>query len=320
MFFRYNRPSYFVIALFFLFIITSCSSDDSVSEPQPFGPDRASIKIGDQTFEMHDFEELNIIGGNTNCGNLFVSLNAFNDDFTYRLSLSFLESGELQEVFIRDYNNVIRGGRPNYLSPLYQPEVGIDVERFEYDAVNEELDLKISGRVILEDTSGYDQSLDFEVDTQLFAVQDISCSFIRSRDIQFNSASFSFNNVDDSSSFITGTLPRTSKFYSNNGYRLTIYTEDNPWLMNEGSYSFNPNSSTNRMVMEKYVGEIRATQAPIEDENEWTIIPTAGDLVIDSKDTVEGQNIVYGHIDFQTLSNNELDAIVQNMEFLLPDF
>ncbi len=253
---QYNRLSIFVITFFFAFLVASCSSDDSVSEPQPFGPDRATIKIGDQRFEMHDFEDLNIIGGNTNCGKLHFSLNAFNDDFTYRLSLSFLESGELQDVFVRDYNNVIRGGRPNYLSPLYQPEVGIQVERFEYDAENEELDLKISGRVILENTSGYGQSLDFEVDTQLFAVQDISCSFIKSRDIQFNSPGFDFNTIKSSSRFLTGSLSRTNKFHSNHGYRLTIYTENNPWVMNEGSYSFDPNSSTNRMVLEKYVGEI----------------------------------------------------------------
>ena len=317
MFFRNNRPSYSVIALLFL-LNTSCSSDDSTTDPQPFGPDRATIKIGDQIFEMHDFEDLNIIGGNTNCGNLFVSLNAFNDVFQYELSLSFLQTGELKRIMVKDYNH--DRIRPFYLSPLYQPEEGIDVERFDYNAENEELDLKISGRVILEDTSGYAESLDFEVDTQLFAIQDISCSFIRSRDIQFNSASFSFNNINDSSNFITGTLPRTNRFYSNNGYRLTIYTENNPWMMDEGSYPFNPNSSANMMVLEKYVGEIRATQVPIENENEWIIIPTTGEFVIDSKNTVEGQNVVFGHIDFQTLSNNELDIVIQDMEFLIPDF
>lgn len=281
------------LILFLLFFCIGCNNLTEADEsPNQF----MEISINDKKIKISSGEFV----GNENCNTIFISASV--DKLRIEFALS--KDGFIKDVVVVDYSD-----NHDYRTADFNPSGTFSVQNYLYDNDTKLLTLIFSG--ILYDLSDSDNTISIDGKIKFNTLNKVGCSFEPwSMKADLNDDYFSCPTIfGESDSEITAWVG-----FSDSGIKLTITTADALKDMAVGKYIFTQEDILNTLMIEKYIGEIKASSFKSLNSNEWESYQCEGELIIEEQ--IEGAKPhTKGSFTFKAFKNKKLVYEVKNGEF-----
>ncbi len=302
----------FILVLILTFLSCDKNNDDSNNQEITR---RVSLTLDGTAYEISDSNDGYIISGNTNCQEIYINIEIDNNDTFYELEFTLLKNGAIKRVSCLE--------RPSYiwhLTPNFDVKSAIEITNFQYDETNNDVKFNFNGVLYKENEGNTNNIKEISGSFDLGSFRRIDCSVPFFQDISFSSNEFEFNTIQSRMTENLITLKQDHEFYSNNGYKLTIKTNDDLWNFPVGTYNFNENSIDNYIELKKYMGDIIATQTLDEFAEEWVDYQVNGSFTVDVKETVDSSKMITGTMNFEVLQGSEQLFQVSNLLYTTGSF
>lgn len=301
-----------IVPFIFLVILSSCETDNEEIAPVEV-INNASITVdGKQTEFINE-----AIWGNTNCDFISVGIsNYFEDDEGYTIKFNIGKDGGLRSVKYRERLPAATTGNIYYfLTPSFNPVSSMIISNFSYDEIRNDIYFEFSGRIYREDDNSIIREVQGTVDVKnhLNIACDIDMPLI---DMTYNSGSFSFNSFFHSRSIFSNGIQR-HRFFSNNGYRIELISDQNIGDFPIGNYALTENSTSLFLDLYQYSGVLLATQSPTIVDLDWTKYKTRGNLIISERIETSQEMRIKGHLNIEVLDQNQVIYTIDGMDFIL---
>lgn len=301
--------TFFVI---FSILLTSCNDNDDNITPAFTKTLRVSVNNSD--FHISDVQDGYLISGNTNCGSIYIFATLESDEKSYKLGFELLKNGELKRLKCWEKPKS-PGLFKLYLTPDFEPKSSVEITDYRYDPANNDISFNFNGTLYLEDKVNTSDTKEISGSIEINAFKSIDCSITYLQNIAFNTSDFQFNTIYSSRSKYKNYSFTNHKFISNNGYVLNLIPENDLWEMPIGTYNFDVVSSTNKVYLKKYIGNLVATQLQTYKEEDWELLDTSGYFTIDNKEQSGSDKNISGTINMNVSLNNQPLFNISNMKY-----
>jgi hypothetical protein len=230
--------------------------------------------------------------GNESCENLLVSTQNYDiEGEGYRFGIDFELS--LQGDLLRIMYDEVGPNYPNglfFLAPNFNPLSTFSISDFHYDPATGEIGFNYDGTVYYDRDNNVERHIHGRVHIE--SSQSIPCSFgvsglsYKSPDINL----FSLTLYRTESGF---DLSQEHHFYSNNGYRVYLYFQGDPWHYPLGEITFSDASSPDRVEFAE-VASFFVVQVAFATDVEWKEYETSGSIVLEDKYIENGDPLISG--------------------------
>jgi hypothetical protein len=305
----------FILVLFFI-ILQSCRNDGS--EISDDISREIKVMVNGERFETSDKKNGELISGNTDCNTIFISAIVSNNSKKYRINFQLLKNGEL--IRMQCWEVAMSGVNKLFMTPDFNPRSSFQISDFHYDEVTNYIKFGFAGTLYLEDEPNSQNTKTITGNIDIRSFEKVNCSLPFYQDITYKSNDFNFNTIHGNRSKNEVTLVQNHNFYSNNGYKLTLEAHDDLWSLPTGTYHFNEMSNSDRVQLEKYIGDIVATQTQTINANDWENLKTIGYFTIDAKEIINSNKKISGKITMSVYQENQQIFEIKNMQYTTGSF
>lgn len=309
-----HLKSYF---LAFLFLLFSCSkSDDLVSDLEK----KIEISIGNENFIIDGPMQ---ISSNEDCSNLFVSAkyNAKNNiDEGFRIKFRITKKGLVKKIELYNY----RESNKEYGSADFISNQIFTIKNFSFE--KNTLYFEFEGDLILVDNnynSLDDESPRKKIKGKVYYknVINIACETIIN-EVNVKTNTFTFNSINSLGTYnpLLSTNPNQYNCFSNDGYRVSFKSDTKLWNLPIGQINFSETDIENRIDFDKYIGNIRATDALWIRPQDWSSFNSSGSFTIVEHVIEKGLKVTKGVFNVNLYENGNLLHEITNADFKIVDF
>ena len=303
------------IVSFSFIILFSCNKDDIEAETIN---NSVEIKIDNENLKITS----NSTTSNENCEGLFISSRYETDtNIGFRLEFWLNKNGALKNIRLIDYKN----NNAQFESADFNPKALFSITNFNYDASKQQLHFDFKGE-LLEIASGNELDIDkkrkkIEGTVNIKNVTEKECnSYFSNLNFETTNLKFLTNTTLSNYNSERITNPYAYSFYSDNGYRIIFKSKTGMWDLNKGTYSFDSNSIENRIDLEKFIGNFRATQLLFVREIDWKKYQTKGSYTITNHEIINGLKVTSGQFNLEVSDNATLIYNIANVKFEIVGF
>lgn len=304
----------FVLILFL--IIQSCK--DGGTEMLDDISSKLNVTINGEHFQTSDKKSGELITGNTDCNSIFIYTIVSNNSKKYRINFELLKNGELIRVQCLEFP--VTGVNKLFMTQDFNPKASFQISDFHYSEVTNDIKFGFTGTLYLENEPQSQNTKKITGNIDIKSFEKAVCSLPFYQSITYDSSDFDFNTIHSNRNKNEVILVQNHNFYSNNGYKLTLNLRDDPWNLSTGTYQFNETSSSNRVQLEKYIGDIVATQTQTINENDWESLETVGYFTIDTKEIINSSKKIIGKITMSVYKENQKIFEINNMQYTTGSF
>lgn len=304
-----------IFAFLFLIVLTSCSK----SEDEIIIPNRTlNVTIGAENFELKS----DLIASNENCNFLFVNAKYNgNNDLGFRIKFCLTKTGTLKNISLYNYIE----SNKEYGSADFNPISILSIKNFSYNPSTNYLHFEFEGDLVEVESSF--TLIDvlkprkfIKGQVTIKNIENTNCNS-SSNNINFDTANLKFATINslgtnDSSS----SNPFVFSCFSENGYKISFKSAIDLWNLPIGQYNFNENDIQNRIDLEKYIGNIRATQLQWIRAIDWKVYQTSGNYIVQEHVLLNGQKITKGIFNINVYENSNLIHTINNAKFEILGF
>lgn len=305
------------ILLLFLIIPQSCRNDDP-EIPNDISR-KMQVTINGEYFEVFGNEDSTLIFGNTNCNVISIFTFISNNSKKYKVNFLLLKSGELVRVQCSDIP-LTTGVQKLFMTPDFNPKSSFQISNFHYNETTNDVKFSFSGTLYLEEELNSKNTKTITGNVDVKSLKNTDCSLPFYQDITYNSDGFNFNTISNARIKNEVTLVQNHHFYSNNGYKLTLNTQGDLWNLPTGVYHFNETSNSDHINLEKYIGDIVATQTQTFNAKDWESLKTTGYFTIDTKEIINSSKKISGKITMSVYQENQQIFEINNMQYTTGSF
>lgn len=254
-----------------LILIIGCESDElpnkSFQQLMEFNIENHSVTFTDEEFI-----------GNENCSRIFLSAStASKKNDRFRVELDLTTDGHIREIFFVDYDDNNR----HYRTSDFISSKSLTIDDFKFSSVDRSLDFTFEG-VLYE--IGHQQNtklVNGKVTIQ--NLTNVTCLQEPSK-ITAEINQQPFHQVD-----IVGRSNSSQTEWvsiSDDGMKLSVITATELRSMPIGKYTFTKNDLLNRVIIERYIGDQKATPTRLIQPEEWENFEYEGELIIEEQQSV----------------------------------
>ncbi len=305
----------FILVLFFI-ILQSCRNDDSEIANDISRDMR--VTVNGEHFETFDKKNGELISGNTNCNSIFIYTTVSNNSKKYRINFQLLKNGEL--VRLQCWEVQISGVYKLFMTPDFNPKSSFQISDFHYNEATNDIKFGFAGTLYLENEPQSQNTKKITGSIDIKSFEKVDCSLPFYQNITYDSNDFDFNTIHSNRNKNEVTLVQYHNFYSNNGYKLTLDAHNDLWSFSTGTYNFNETSNTDRIRLEKYIGDVVATQMQTINANDWESLETVGYFTIDTKEIINSSKKIIGKITMSVYKENQKIFEINNMQYTTGSF
>ncbi|GEM_PF-2430251 len=305
----------FVLFLFFI-ISQSCRNNDSEISTEISR--EIKITINGERFNFTDKKDGELISGSTECNSIFIYTTVANNSKKYRLNFQLLKNGEL--IRVQCWEVLASGMHKLFMTSDFNPKSSFQISDFHYDEVTNDIKFGFAGTLYLENEPNSQNTKTITGSIDIKSFEKTYCSLPFYQNITYNSTDFNFNTIHSNRNKNEVTLVQNHNFYSNNGYKLTLEIHNDLWSLSTGTYHFNETSNSNLVQLEKYVGDIVATQIQTINVNDWENLKTVGYFTIDTKEIINSNKKISGKITMSVYRENQRIFEINNMQYITGSF
>ncbi|SFE55307.1 hypothetical protein [Flavobacterium xueshanense] len=316
-----NQNKYFerflinVASLLLFLVLYSCDKDEIEKEDikRSF-----EIKIDNENLKVTNSS----ISSNESCNGVFASCRYdSSNNMGFRIEFRLNKNGALRNITLFDYRNK----NMHFETADFNPKGLMTITNFEYDETKNYLHFNFKGELL---EQSYSDALDVDKKRKhiegTITIQDVrntECtSFISDLNFETNTLNFLTNLPYSSFDSSLKTNPYQFFFYSDNGYRAIIKSKKDLWDLDKGTYTFDQNSTENRIDLEQYIGIFRATQLLWIRPVDWKKFQTSGSYIIKERLIINGLKVSRGEINTQVFDNGVLLHTINNGTFEVTGF
>lgn len=292
-----------------LWIAFSCRNNDNVVNNE--------FVINIDKTEYRSVNEA--VGGNENCDNLYINA-SYNDkstiDFTIKFEIS--KNGELMRAWYEEYTLPLKSGQGKkiFLTPNFNPILTFTISNFYYDFNTGEVRFNFSGTLYFENNNSVSKNVAGEI--KIKSLKSVECS-IAKRGLSYNDNNFrlfSYSNKAVKYSDQT----QVHRFFSNNGYRLYFYFENDPWNYPLGEITFDESKLLDKVEFKKAIGPITADQLQLIDKQVWENYENSGTIYIKEKYVEKNRKVIRGSLNIVAKKDGIVKYNLKGIEFRTSSF
>jgi hypothetical protein len=308
----FDRFFFKIYCFLFVFLLYSCDDNDNL---KPRVVEKSlELKIENKNYKV----ENESIGFSENCNELFIRVqyyNSKNGNFTIEFNLT--KKGIIKNIRLVDFsvNNDL------FESADFNPTETLSISNFKYDEIKKNLYFEFKGELIKVDSnySALDKNQErkqIEGNLTINNITNTICTDVNS-ELNFKTFNLNFSTNLLFASYDTSltTNPYQFYFYSDNGYRIIIKSKIDLWNIAKGTYSFGLSSIEDRIDIEKYIGNVRATQLLWIREIDWKKYQASGNYTILEHQIINGKKVTKGEFNLQVFDNGILKYNITNAKF-----
>lgn len=293
-----------ILFLLSLVLIVSCSKEEvTVSNSILLNIDNAPYKIINEN-----------ISGNENCNYVYISSGLkINNRTKFYLNFEFLKNGELKSIRYDEFDMNQSSAAKIFLTPAFNPVSSIVIKNYIYEPNENYISFEFEGTVYEENKVSNIRHISGKVEVK--NLNSISCG-TQIPKIEFENSGLKFyttNYVRLSNSLSTN---QTHTYFSNNGFKINLKSNDDFWNLPLSTINFNEMSSNNKVEFQQYIGPIVAGQFVASNNIvDWKVYETRGILTIDQKVIENGAKTIKGKINVEVLFQGNLVYTINNMNY-----
>lgn len=300
-----NRIQYF-IGLLFIVIAISCTSDDK-NHSEETTTNTLTIQLNGEKIALNNPSHFTV---NENCKKVYATGTFSIGIEDYRIMFELTDSGKIIKVELIDYQSDKSYKTASFIAAQY-----FDITNFIYNPSENRLTFNYAG--ILFETQNSQNTIQISGEADFNDFQSVVCTYNPwELTAQINGHTF-----DNAYAYNVEILPENKWFFfSDNGYNIILALEQPIEEMTLGSYTFTNTSTTNNMILEKYIGETQSSifETPQKRLEDWRVFTTEGTFEIIEKYTDdEGILIINGTFNFNAYDASGLVYQISNGVFSL---
>lgn len=306
----FERLSIRLYSLILFLLLFSCTNDEDVVVVNQ----SVNVLLENKQFQIinNDFLTQEI------CNDILIDFIYDKPENHFIMSFVISKKGELKRISLLDFKR----GANFFLTPDFNPVGLMAITNFKYDEVQKSVYFDFNGELIktingIQDMDTHQDKVKIKGTVNANNANTRECSTFRP-DLTFEVAELKFVTAEINASFTSSVSTNSYifRYYSNNGYRILIKSKTDLWNLGKGVYSFNENSTDNRIDLEQYIGIIRASGSGTYSRDiDWKKYKTSGSFTILEHTTINGEKVTRGEMNLQVYDNGVLKHDVINTKF-----